>query len=539
MRLDFGQPEDEFAVAAEEPAAVTGPPPATAPAEVRAAEAAALIAWVEKSGGTVDVKAAPAKVGGIGLEATKAVRRGDVLLSVPLSLGLSAESALRSSIGVYLAEFEPLLADYAFIALALIHERRLGDQSEFAPWLNGCPSLLPAAGFADLPLLWSEKELTELAGATTAGAAERLEDVKEDFEWLKENVFASAPAIFPPSVFSLQAYTAAIATALSRALPIAATAGDEYDARPILLPVFDLVNHDASQPSAAVVGKPARKAGPFGGAATVACATLIAGQEGPEIDSGVPLTVRYGGSSAGELLLDYGFLSEPVAVRARAPIHTCFPLFFASPLTCLSLPPHLAQPVAPLTFAIDYETDMLYDEKCDCLELNGLTEESTWLIAEDGEIPPTELLAFLRLKNLNGADAFLLEPVFIDTVWQEHLQLPVSEANEKAALQEVGERCEAALKTFGSTVQADLRTLAEADRTSREYMLSGVRYAERRALSAASRSIETRLGQLKQLEYYQERRLNSLGLQPIESEEEIEALARAAGRQISSSDVDW
>ena len=343
MRLDFGQPEDEFAVAAEEPAAVTGPPPATAPAEVRAAEAAALIAWVEKSGGTVDVKAAPAKVGGIGLEATKAVRRGDVLLSVPLSLGLSAESALRSSIGVYLAEFEPLLADYAFIALALIHERRLGDQSEFAPWLNACPSLLPAAGFADLPLLWSEKELTELAGATTAGAAERLEDVKEDFEWLKENVFASAPAIFPPSVFSLPAYTAAIATALSRALPIAATAGDEYDARPILLPVFDLVNHDASQPSAAVVGKPARKAGPFGGAATVACATLIAGQEGPEIDSGVPLTVRYGGSSAGELLLDYGFLSEPVAVRARAPTHThVLSSLFASPLTCLSLSPHRA-----------------------------------------------------------------------------------------------------------------------------------------------------------------------------------------------------
>ena len=321
MRLDFGQPEDEFAVAAEEPLAVTARP-ACPPAEVRAAEAAALIAWVEKSGGTADVKAAPAKVGGIGLEATKAVRRGDVLLSVPLSLGLSAESALRSSIGVYLAEFEPLLADYAFIALALIHERRLGDQSEFAPWLNACPSLLPAAGFADLPLLWSEKELTELAGATTAGAAERLEDVKEDFEWLKENVFASAPAIFPPSVFSLPAYTAAIATALSRALPIAATAGDEYDARPILLPVFDLVNHDASQPSAAVVGKPARKAGPFGGAATVACATLIAGQEGPEIDSGVPLTVRYGGSSAGELLLDYGFLSEPVAVRARARRYT-------------------------------------------------------------------------------------------------------------------------------------------------------------------------------------------------------------------------
>ena len=78
------------------------------------------------------------------------------------------------------------------------------------------------------------------------------------------------------------------------------------------------------------------------------------------------------------------------------------------------------------------------------------------MVDRGGRRDPTDrLLAFLRLKNLNGADAFLLEPVFIDTVWQEHLQLPVSEANEKAALQEVGERCEAALKTFGSTVQAD------------------------------------------------------------------------------------
>ena len=223
-----------------------------------------------------------------------------MLLSVPLSLGLSAESALRSSIGVYLAEFEPLLADYAFIALALIHERRLGDQSEFAPWLNACPSLLPAAGFADLPLLWSEKELTELAGATTAGAAERLEDVKEDFEWLKENVFASAPAIFPPSVFSLPAYTAAIATALSRAWTIAATAGDEYDARPILCPSSTSSTTTPTSRRPPSSASP-RKAGPFGGAAP-SRAPRIAGQEGPEIDGGVPLTV--GMASAGELLLD-------------------------------------------------------------------------------------------------------------------------------------------------------------------------------------------------------------------------------------------
>lgn len=60
--------------------------------------------------------------------------------------------------------------------------------------------------------------------------------------------------------------------------------------------------------------------------------------------------------------------------------------------------------------------------------------EQTWLLEEptDTEIDeaiPLELLAFLRLKHLSAADAFLLEPVFIDSLWGEHLQLPVSEVS--------------------------------------------------------------------------------------------------------------
>ena len=218
MRLDFGQPEFDEDEHEQPPPAppppppppppvqAAGPPPAAAPAEVRAAEAAALAAWVTQSGGsTAGVAPVPTKFGDgscIGLAATQGARRGDVLLSVPLSLGLSAESALRSSIGPYIAEFEPYLADYAFIALALIHERRLGEQSDLAPWLCGSQSLLPPAGFADLPLLWGEDELSELEAATTAGAPERVADVREDFEWLRDNIFAAAPEIFPPEVRS-------------------------------------------------------------------------------------------------------------------------------------------------------------------------------------------------------------------------------------------------------------------------------------------------------------------------------------------------
>ena len=65
---------------------------------------------------------------------------------------------LRSSIGQWLVDFDPWLADYAFVSVALIHERRLGEQSALAPWLRS--SLLPER--PDVPLLWSAEQQEEL-----------------------------------------------------------------------------------------------------------------------------------------------------------------------------------------------------------------------------------------------------------------------------------------------------------------------------------------------------------------------------------------
>ena len=48
---------------------------------------------------------------------------------------------------------------------------------------------------------------------------------------------------------------------------------------------------------------------------------------------------------------------------------------------------------------------------------------------------------------------------------------------------------------------------------------------------------------LKQPRYYQERRLASMGLNPIETDEELEALRavgdRAGGRRYGSDDYEW
>ena len=215
----------------------------------RLAEAQRLASWVEQAGGSckaASVVETPDR--GLGLVAASALKRGDVVASVPLSLGISAETALRSSLGPYLTEFEPALADYAFIAVSLLHERRLGDQSELSAWLSSA-SLLPEDGFADLPLLWDRDGvgISELDGATTAGATKRRNALLEDYWWLKENVFDPEPVFFPEVVFSYDAYAAALAIAISRSVTI--SVGADAEPAPVLMPMLDLVNHRGAAPN--------------------------------------------------------------------------------------------------------------------------------------------------------------------------------------------------------------------------------------------------------------------------------------------------
>lgn len=463
--------------------------------------------WVEQAGGSAPEGSAVAievtASSGLGLRTTRAVKQGDVLLDVPERLVLSAESALRSSIGQWLADFDPWLADYAFISVALMHERRLGDQSEYASWLSS--EALPAS--ADVPLLWSADEQAEMAASTTAPFESRLADMREDYAWLQENVFDAAPVVFPSSVFSFDEYVAAHALAFSRSVVL--SSGGE--ARPAMLPLLDLANH-AAQPTARVSQREA-KAALFGGEQP-ASVELVAAADLP---AGEAVCLRYGGATAGELLLDYGFV-EPN-------------------------PP----PVVSLEFEID-EEDRNYDDKCDVLENEaGLGVAQPWLLsAAAGGEPPAEMLAFLRMRHLGAADAFLLEAIFRQALWQEHAQLPVSPANEEAALRDGLERCHAALAGFAGSVQADLGALAEAEGGSAAFRMATVRYSERRALEASARWFEGQLERLSGLEYYQDRRLRSLGLEPIETAEEIATLAaeangsmeRAGGRRFER-DIEW
>ena len=131
------------------------------------------------------------------------------------------------------------------------------------------------------------------------------------------------------------------------------------------------------------------------------------------------------------------------------------------------------------------------------------------------------------------------QALFADDLWREHLQQPVSRQNEAAALQLGHDAVTSALGKLRGDIQLDLASLAEAPRESVRYRCAAVRYAERRAVSAAANELRAALGSLDRLEYYQERRLKLLNLTPVETEEELEALRSAGRRTSDSSSYDW
>ena len=88
-----------------------------------------------------------------------------------------------------------------------------------------------------------------------------------------------------------------------------------------------------------------------------------------------------------------------------------------------------------------------YEDKVDILELSGLGTYQTFLLREGEPVPP-ELVAFLRLVNLGGEDAWLLEPIFRESLWKEVLMFPVSEENERVVCDSITAHCRGLLSQY-------------------------------------------------------------------------------------------
>lgn len=97
------------------------------------------------------------------------------------------------------------------------------------------------------------------------------------------------------------------------------------------------------------------------------------------------------------------------------------------------------------------ESDPFFGDKLDIAELNGLGQTGSFDIILGSDLPQT-MLPFLRLVGLGGQDAFLLESIFRNSVW-DHLQLPVSLANEELICRVVRDACRSALSGYHTTIE--------------------------------------------------------------------------------------
>ncbi|GIL90815.1 hypothetical protein Vretimale_16759 [Volvox reticuliferus] len=398
------------------------------------------------------------------LIASADAQQGDVLFSVPDSAWLSAETVKKTTVGKLAAAagLEPWLQ----IALQLLADRfgsSSSSKSELSPYAANIPNNL------DTPILWSDDELRELQGTQvlqTLGSYQTF--FRATFQQLQSGLFAENPATFPPDTFTLPHFLWAVAAVRSRS-------HTPLDGSKIALaPLTELVSHRRSANSKLAV----RSAGLFGrGQVLLLEATR-------SIRKGEQLSTDYGqGKLDGPVLLDYGVMDA------------------TSPKPGYSLA--LTMP----------DSDRFIDDKLDILESNGLRQSMTYNLTPD-EQPTTEMLAFMRLMELKGMDAFLLESIFRNDVWG-FMQDPVSEANEEALCTTLSEGARTVLAGYTTSIDEDLAALRAGThpKGSRREAALLVRLGEKEALDAVARFFEDRRAtQLKRLVYYQERRLRRLGL---------------------------
>jgi hypothetical protein len=378
--------------------------------------------------------------GSLGLELTQAVRRGDVVLEVPLAVCVTVQSA-RSGSKLRLAEasaseaWEPCCGDAALLAWGLL-------EGAAAAWLAALPRDL------QLPLLEAEEPPVCAARDLRTLRA----DAREDHAWV------AAHAMDPPS---LEVWLLAVAWAISRAVEVNGLGL-------CLVPGADFVDHDdlLDPLDETLLCVEARAWGQPPSVRVLAAATASRGSR---------VIASYGAMPAAAYVERYGFLPRTGAARR-------------------------VSTAAELRFELRADDRFLEDKLRILFERGAAASEDPadgFIEAAVGGEPDPETLRFLRLACLAAEDAFLLEPVFASTLWTL-LAAPVSRGNERAVLEAIREE---ALATRAALAESVDGALYEA-----------LRCTELDALDATVRWAENDIIALPAKEYYQERRLKSLGL---------------------------
>ena len=192
-------------------------------------------------------------------------------------------------------------------------------------------------------------------------------------------------------------------------------------------------------------------------------------------------------------------------------------------------------PWAPaLTFELS-TMDRFFDDKVDILEAVttggspagaprytfAISEADVRAYRASQSGPLGDLMQLLRLVCLAGADAFLLESVFRGSVW-DHMALPVSDSNERAAYDYIMAACEERLAEM-EAAEDGAGDVGDAATPRQRHLAERFRHAERAVFRAIIDCFQEQKALMGTFEYYQERRLRDLDLlRPVDPSEVVD-----------------
>lgn len=394
---------------------------------------------------------------GLGLVAQRDLSRNEVVLQVPRKLWINQDTVASSDIGTVCNGLKPWIC----VALFLLREKAR-DDSHWRSYL----SILPQS--TNSTIFWSEEELLEIQGTQLLSTTLSVKDyVQSEFLKVKEEVILPNKHLFP-SPITIDDFVWAFGILRSRAF--SRLRGESL----VLVPLADLMNHGSSIISEDTAWE-------IKGTGLFSREEVFSLRTPAPVKAGEQVLIQYDlQKSNSELALDYGFIES----NSDRETYT-------------------------LTLEIS-KSDPFFGDKLDIAESSGLGETAYFDIVW-GRALPYAMLPFLRLVALGGSDAFLLESIFRNSVWN-HLELPVSRANEELICHVVRDACRSALSGYHTTVEEDEKLMDEWSSDPRLEIAAGIRAGEKKVLHHIDKIFEEKEMELDSLEYYQERRLKELGL---------------------------
>ncbi|XP_009356335.2 LOW QUALITY PROTEIN: ribulose-1,5 bisphosphate carboxylase/oxygenase large subunit N-methyltransferase, chloroplastic [Pyrus x bretschneideri] len=339
---------------------------------------------------------------GMGLVAHRDISKNEVVLEVPKRLWINPETVSASEVGSVCSG----LKQWVSVALFLMREKSR-DDSKWRTYLD----ILPES--TNSTVSWSEEGLDELQGTQLSSTTMSVKEyVRTEFLKLEQETILPNKQPFP-SPITMDDFFWAFGILRSRAF--SRLRGQNL----VLIPLADFINHSSSITTEEHAYEVKGAAGLFSWDYLFSLRSPAAVKAGVQVKFS-----QYDiNKSNAEFALDYGIIDSNTNRSGFT-----------------------------LTLEIS-EPDPFYEDKLDIAEKNGLGETAYFDIFLESSLPPA-LIPYLRLVALGGTDAFLLESIFRNDIW-DHLQLPVSPANEELICRVVQDACKSALSGYPTTIEED------------------------------------------------------------------------------------